>query len=376
MQLCFKKHLSHGDGRGIKSVVIADNWSTQRPLASKGEVYVQIDTSSQLSQLVHPADEAKTVPSAHKHGSEKTVPHLPTVLVLSSPSQHLQSTSSCCKDTISTIMERTLLKPLLLPLRVTEFQLSRFDPDELLSAARARRATHFLSFCSCIWVGLDEIVFSNSRLLSSFRNSMESRMSLCLSSHSDAWGAQRPSSLEITSQEAPLEDVLPPVPSVDAPRFALASSWLCMQRELRHHFEYGLPSDSSHRESPRKVQKREAHLRQPPSHRLRRVQKGRSSVVPALTTQSTAEKFKEAPYRKWSADTKDPRESTPTKNSCGQTTFESEPENGTISPLSSKVTFTICHRELVLQLLAFDCQIPLPNRSLFDGLGQILRSPR
>ena len=43
----FHKHLSHGDDREIKSQVTestTQNWSTQRALASTGEVYVQMDT--------------------------------------------------------------------------------------------------------------------------------------------------------------------------------------------------------------------------------------------------------------------------------------------------------------------------------------------
>ena len=133
----------------------AQNWSTQRALASTGEVYVQIDTSPQLSKLVDSAGEAKTVPTACKNGRsycEEKIRTCHTVLVLLSPSQHLQPTSSWKKDTISSIMEMTLLKSALLSLSGTEIQLTRSDPGEFLGAARARRATPLLSFSSCIRV--------------------------------------------------------------------------------------------------------------------------------------------------------------------------------------------------------------------------------
>ena len=65
----FYKHLSHRYGHKFKSQVAestGQDWSAQRALASKGEVYVQSVTSPQLSQLVDSADEAKTVPTAYK----------------------------------------------------------------------------------------------------------------------------------------------------------------------------------------------------------------------------------------------------------------------------------------------------------------------
>ena len=94
-----------------------------------------------------------------------------TVLVLLIPSQHLNF-----------FMEMTLLKSALLPLRVTEFQLARCDPSELLSAAHAHRVTLLSSLCSCIWVELAKIALSNLRLSSPFSNSMTSRISRLLKS--------------------------------------------------------------------------------------------------------------------------------------------------------------------------------------------------
>ena len=151
------KHLSQRDGHRFKSQVTectAQTWSTQRALASKGEVYVQIVTSPLLSQLVDSADEAKTVPIAYtncRFHCERKIRSCHTVLVLLSPSQRLHSTSSRNKDT-SSIMEMTRLKSTLLSVQAMEIQLTRGDPGEFLGAARARRATPLLSFCSCIWV--------------------------------------------------------------------------------------------------------------------------------------------------------------------------------------------------------------------------------
>ena len=157
MEPCFAEHLSQRDGHRFMSQVAegtAQNWSTQRALANKGEVYVQIDTSPLLSQLVDSADEAKTVTTANKKCRsfcKRKIRSCHTVLVLLSPSQHLQSISSWNKD-ISSILEMSRLKSTLLWLRAMECQLTRSDPGEFLGAARARRATPLLSFCSCIWV--------------------------------------------------------------------------------------------------------------------------------------------------------------------------------------------------------------------------------
>ena len=118
-------HKSSGDGPSIKSQVTestAQNWSTQRAQASKSEVYMQIDTPPQLSHLVDSADEAKTVPTAYNIYPSycEENPHLPN----SSGAVDSFSTSA-----INFFMEMTLLKSALLPLRVTEFQLARCDPQ-------------------------------------------------------------------------------------------------------------------------------------------------------------------------------------------------------------------------------------------------------
>ena len=52
--------------------------------------------------------------------------------------------------------------------RGMEIQLTRGDPVEFLGAARARRATPLLSFCSWIWVWLGNTTLNNSRLSSSY----------------------------------------------------------------------------------------------------------------------------------------------------------------------------------------------------------------
>ena len=81
----------------------------------------------QLSQLVDSADEAKTAPTAYtncRFHCERNIRSCHTVLVLLSPSQHLHSTSSQNKDTISSIMEMTLLNSTLLSLQAMEIQLT------------------------------------------------------------------------------------------------------------------------------------------------------------------------------------------------------------------------------------------------------------
>ena len=79
--------------------------------------------------------------------------------------------------------------------------MTRGDPDEFLSTTRAWREIPLLSLCSCIRVGIGQVSSNNSRL-SSFCSLMVSWMRLCLSSHFDAWVAQRSSSLEANSLSA------------------------------------------------------------------------------------------------------------------------------------------------------------------------------